>query len=113
MTYDGNPDRPIFIDIDGTLTDKPNQGGKVLLDRIAYIKRLVKEGRQVVVWSGGGTRYAVEWVQANGLDDLHDEFGWDSGDLFAIGKPEVIVDDNPYIRPLGRMLIMSPKDFFK
>ena len=113
MTYDGNTDRPVFIDIDGTLTDKPNQGGNVLADRIAHIRKLVGQGQDVVIWSGGGTDYARHWVYANGLADLHDELGWESGDLTAIGKPEVIVDDNPDIRPKGRMPIVPPEDFFK
>ena len=103
MTYDGNPDRPIFIDIDGTLTDKPNQGGKVLDDRVAHIRRLVRQGQSVVIWSGGGNLYAQDWVDANRLQGI----------VTAIGKPEKIVDDNPDIRPKGRMPIISPDDFFK
>ena len=102
MTYDGNTDRPIFIDIDGTLTDHPEQHGKAIPERIEHIRRLVSRGQSVVIWSGGGTLYARNWVTAHGL----------AGIVTAIGKPETVVDDNPDIRPKGRMPIVSPQDFF-
>ena len=104
MTYDGNMDRPVFIDIDGTLTDHPTQQWSgVIPERIAHIWRLIAEGHSVVVWSGGGTDYAEEFVRDNGLAHL----------VTAIGKPEIVVDDNPDIRPKGRIPIVSPDDFFK
>ena len=103
MTYDGNTDRPIFIDIDGTLTDHPSQHGNAIPERIAHIWRLLGQGHSVVIWSGGGTQYARKFARDHNLDHL----------VTAIGKPEMIVDDNPDIRPKGRMPVVSPQDFFK
>ncbi len=61
-------DLPIFIDIDGTLTLSPyKKWGEVLPKRIAEVRRLIDGDFQVVLWSGGGTRYVRDFAVANGL----------------------------------------------
>lgn len=96
-------DRPIYIDIDGTLTDSPDSSwGMVFHARIAYINKLVILGTQVVIWSGCGTEYAKAFCEKHGLKGI-----------ICVGKPEHIVDDNPDIRPRNRMLTSTPEEFFK
>ncbi len=95
--------RPIFIDIDGTLTTHGNvQWADPIQSRIDQVKKMLRDGKSVVIWSGGGCEYARTWASAYGLDKA-----------VCIGKPEMCVDDNPHIRPEGRMPIRSPEDFFK
>ena len=94
-------DRPFFIDIDGTLTDFPQQGGNVIEARLEQIRTLVKHGTQIVIWSGGGTAYVKKFCKENNLNNV-----------IMIGKPELIVDDNPNIRPPSFMPLLTPEDFF-
>ncbi len=95
-------DRPIYIDIDGTLTkDGKRMWGEVIPERIIVVRALLRAGKQVVIWSGGGTAYAKAFV------DQHDLQG-----AIAIGKPEYCIDDNPTIRPRMSSRILSPKAFF-
>lgn len=93
--------RPIFIDIDGTLTDKGTRDGNPIPDRIKRLKAMVAGGYQIVVWSGTGTTYAVKFCKDNGITGV-----------IAIGKPEYCVDDNPMIRPKS-LRVESPEEFFK
>jgi hypothetical protein len=92
---------PLYVDIDGTLTDLPTKGGNVIDDRITKVKRLIEAGQEVVIWSGGGTSYAKKFAQDHGLNGV-----------VCIGKPDTVVDDNPTIRPSGRMAIRTPTEFF-
>ena len=93
---------PVYFDIDGTLTDAPEkQWGKVVQQRLDIVRGLIESGREVVIWSGGGTEYARAFAMKYGL----------SGAV-CIGKPAVMVDDNPDIRPRERMMLMSPPDYF-
>ena len=93
---------PIFIDIDGTLTDAPGkQGGKVLPDRIKTVRSRIAAGQEIVIWSGGGTAYAKAFAVKHGLSGAT-----------CIGKPSIVVDDNPDIRPRDRMIVASPDEFF-
>ena len=102
MTYDGVMDRPTYIDIDGTITDLPGkQGGNPIQARLELIKEMIAAGKQVVIWSGGGTAYVKRFCLANGIVGAT-----------MIGKPELVVDDNPDIRPKGRMRVMAPEKFF-
>lgn len=95
-------DRPLFIDIDGTLTMNPVvPWGAPRMDRIAKVKELILAGWQVVLWSGGGTSYARAFAEKYGL-----------ASTIAIGKPEMMIDDNPTIRPAGRMVRVAPDEFF-
>ena len=54
----------ISFDIDGTLisNDKPRY------HVIDLMRWFIDEGHEVFVWSGGGTDYALHWVQKLGLD---------------------------------------------
>lgn len=91
------------MDIDGTLTNEPSRPwGKVNVRRLHKIQDLIASGRQVVIWSGNGTAYAREFAMCYGL-----------AGAVAIGKPEVMVDDNPTIRPANRMPVVSPETYFR
>lgn len=93
----------LFIDIDGTLTDSPEYGGKPLIDRIKKIKYLISQGHEIVIWSGNGTAYAKKFAQDNDI----------VGTVCCIAKPTLLVDDNPTIRPLGRIKVVDPTTFFE
>ena len=93
---------PIFIDIDGTLTFAPeSKWGEPIHERIKRVVDMLAAGTEVVLWSGGGTKYAREFADRYGL-----------GGAVCIGKPSLMIDDNPTIRPPGRMPIKAPEDFF-
>ena len=95
-------ERPIYIDIDGTLTLEPKRPwGSPIEARIETVQRLIANGKPVVIWSGGGTTYAGLFAYRYGL----------SGAV-CIGKPEKIVDNCPTIRPVRRMPILTPEQFF-
>ena len=101
---DGVLDRHIFIDIDGTLTDTPTEaGGKAIPERIEHIWRLVGLNKSVVIWSARGAAYARAFAAQHGILEI----------VTAIGKPEILVDDDPSIRPRNLMPVMHPDDFFK
>ena len=93
---------PIFIDIDGTLTDTPTRGGRGKPERIAAVKALIESGREVVLWSGSGTDYVRALAKKYGLCPIA-----------CIGKPDRMVDDNPNMRPPGLMPVVPPEEFFK
>lgn len=93
---------PVFIDIDGTLTDDPvNRFGNPLVYRISKVQELLDSGQQVVLWSAGGGDYAEEFAEKYNI------YG-----AVCIGKPALCVDDNPTIRPIGNMKIYSPEEYF-
>ena len=94
---------PTFIDIDGTLTTVPNQKwGPIIPDRIHDVQAMIGRGMEVVLWSGGGTAYARAFAKK-----------YDLRPAVCIGKPSQIVDDNPSVRPPGRMHIVPPDEFFE
>lgn len=94
--------RPTYIDIDGTLTTAPHRPwGPVIESRLQRVRDMVAAGRSVVLWSGGGTGYAVRFADRYDLDGV-----------IALGKPERCVDDNPDIRPRRRMPVIDPDTFF-
>ena len=93
---------PTYIDIDGTLTDTPHgQWGAPFEERLRAVRGLIEIGREVVIWSGGGTSYAKAFADKHGL----------SGAV-CVGKPGLVVDDNPDIRPHGRMSVIPPIAYF-
>ena len=93
---------PVFIDIDGTLTTVPTRmWGEVLPERSAAVLALIENGREVVLWSGGGTAYVRAFAEKYALSPN-----------VCIGKPGIAVDDNPTIRPAGRLRIIAPEIFF-
>ncbi len=92
--------RPIFIDIDGTLTMDGSHGwGTPILSRLEKVRELIKQGYEVIVWSGGGTKYAKDFCKFHRLEVT-----------LAIGKPGKIVDDNPKIRP--QLVCVLPEEYF-
>lgn len=87
---DKTVERPVYVDIDGTLTSTPGRPwGPTVDDRVATVRRLVDEGYTIVLWSGGGRTYARRWAAEHGL----------AGSVACEGKPAVWVDDNPYVSP--------------
>jgi len=78
-----------FIDIDGTITEEQRAKSwyrsKPRLDVIEKIQKLYNEGHEIILWSGN-TNYAQKVAQ-----DLEDKYGIKV--VAAIGKPEVIVDN--------------------
>ncbi len=94
---------PIFIDIDGTLTTVPTKKwGPVIPDRIESVQAMIGRGVEVVLWSGGGTEYVRAFAEK-----------YDLRPSVCIGKPHQMVDDNPTVRPPGRMNIVPPDEFFE
>ncbi len=93
-------ERPIYIDIDGTLTDAPGGGGEPLLDRLDHVRQMIARGVPVVVWSGNGEDYAEFFCAKHQLKPHA-----------ILGKPTMCVDDNPRISP--SMVIASPEEFFR
>lgn len=90
-----------FIDIDGTMTDSPEEWhGNLRVDVLDKVLRLIQNGHEVVVWSARGADYAKEFVRLGNLDVVA-----------AIGKPDVIVDDKPTIRPEHRLQYLTPEEF--
>ena len=87
---------PIYIDIDGTLTDKPGGKGTALDGRIAIVKRMIESGTPVVLWSSAGTEYAQTFAKQH---DIKAEA--------AIGKPDYCIDDMKAIKWNG-MKVRSP-----
>ncbi len=93
---------PFYFDIDGTLTTVPNQKwGAPIRERIAQVVHLIGSGQEVIIWSGGGTSYAREFADRHGIHGA-----------LCVGKPHIIIDDNPHIRPRTRMQIISPGEWF-
>jgi len=89
-----------YIDIDGTLTDLEDRGGNPIEYRIDYVRRLSQK-HEVVLWSGGGSKYARSFAKKHRLLSV-----------ICVGKPDVIVDDRETIRPEGKMRMLSPVTFF-
>ena len=88
----------IFCDIDGTLTDNGEKKyGIPIESRIESLRKLSKI-HTIILWSGNGTEYAEEFQQKHNLINC-----------IAIGKPHLIIDDNPTIRPNWNSLIKSPE----
>lgn len=80
--------RPIYVDIDGTLTDSPDQGGNPIESRLERIRKLALL-QEIILWSGGGKEYVQKFAEENNLHGFT-----------MLGKPEFCVDDNPKIRPM-------------
>lgn len=84
-------ERPVCVDIDGTLTTTPGRPwGPPIASRLDAVRRLVAAGHRVVLWSGGGRSYAEQFAAR------HDLTG---ATLVCEGKPSLWVDDNPAVSP--------------
>lgn len=87
----------LYVDIDGTLTDTSQaQWGNPIMPRIEKLRQLIDEGHFVVLWTGAGADYAREFGNRYGINAHH-----------CLAKPDVIVDDNPTIRP--RKMVEGPE----
>lgn len=80
-------DLPVYIDIDGTLTDKPEGKGTADESRIKIVQRMIEKGTDVVLWSAAGGEYARKFADDNGLDVVA-----------ALGKPDYCIDDMTQIK---------------
>lgn len=78
-------DMRIFVDVDGTLTDR--QCAKSAFranprhDMIAAVRKLASEGHEIVLWTGN-TEYAKRAAEALGVPAA-----------VCVGKPQMIVDN--------------------
>ena len=88
----------IYCDIDGTLTiDGKIPNSAPIIKRIEKIRDL-SERFTVILWSGNGLEYAEKFKKEHKLDKC-----------LALGKPHLIIDDNPTIRPNWDKLIKNPE----
>ena len=80
----------VAFDIDGTLIypeGVPNHlADTPRYDIINFLLFLQKIGCEIVIWSGGGTEYAVHWIYKLGLDNCRVA---EKGSL----EPDIAVDD--------------------
>ena len=94
----------IFCDIDGTLT-KARRGkwGDPNCETICKIKKLIEDGHEGVIWTGGGTRYAKKFCQHHGIKAS-----------VMVGKPDLLVDDRKTIRPKSLIdRTVTPEEFLR
>ena len=77
----------VYIDIDGTLTHVDNG----VLDgheaRIRGVRKLLKKGCEVVLWSGRGAAHCRAFAEKYELEGVD-----------CKTKPHIVVDDNPNLR---------------
>jgi hydroxymethylpyrimidine pyrophosphatase-like HAD family hydrolase len=92
----------IYIDVDGTLTNKDEKWGEPNYPLIQKVKRLINDGKEVIIWSGNGRGYALAFCTRYGINPF-----------ICLAKPKIVVDDNPHIRPKGRMNIIHPSEFLE
>jgi hydroxymethylpyrimidine pyrophosphatase-like HAD family hydrolase len=93
----------LFIDIDGTLTDTPESSwGNPNEEIINKVKKWIDKGVNVVIWSSRGEKYSRQFCKK-----------YDIINVICIGKPDLIVDNNPTIRPKHKMHILTPNQFLK
>lgn len=95
--------RPIYCDIDGTLTDNGAAPGNPIHSRIDKIKGIIAKSRDVsvIVWSARGTKYAEEFCSKHGIEAL------------AIGKPSLCVDDHECLFGPSTEIVLANKFFEK
>jgi len=88
----------IYIDIDGTLTiDGFHPGASPLLTRVEMVRKLSQQ-HTVVLWSGNGESYARKFAAHHRL-----------ARVIPLGKPHLIIDDQPQIRPNWATIIKPPE----
>lgn len=89
----------IYCDIDGTLTDNGNKANsKIMVNRIRKLKELSKN-HNVYLWSARGYDYVYDFAYNNGL----------GADVILCAKPDLIIDDNPTIRPNWEQIKVKPE----
>jgi phosphoserine phosphatase len=89
-----------YFDIDGTLTDDPeDKWGNPYVERIDKVRSIIEQGHDVLIWSGNGTDYAKAFCEKYNLHPM-----------CAIGKPDFYFDDKRDIRAPGKMVHLEPDD---
>lgn len=95
----------IFVDVDGTLTQKQCAKSAFKVpprqDVLDKVRKLIAEGHEVILWTGN-TAYAKRVAALYGLD------------VVAIGKPQMIVDNQ--VGRWGKRLknrVISPEKFLE
>lgn len=86
----------LYIDIDGTLTERQRKWANPIQSRIDKVKALIEAGHEVIIWSGS-TRYARLWCRKYGIKPKA-----------ALGKPQHIVDNKQNVRPSRLMADREP-----
>lgn len=111
----------LFVDVDDTLVlyqrPGPNPYGVYAgtpwepnIRLIEGVKQFAKDNPEalIVVWSGGGRAYAIEWADRLGLGDIADGLLKDSSTMHLITEEDIVIDDmdlggrrthNPYEWP--------------
>lgn len=93
--------RPIYVDIDGTLTHSPRKGwGEPRTDVIHAVKKAIEAGETVILWSAGGDDYCKAFAEKYGIA-AH----------AYLTKPGVVVDDALRVRASYRMRNLAPDEF--
>lgn len=89
----------LYIDVDGTLTDKPDgPWGEPREDIIETVRSAIAAGHQVIIWSAQGEDYARAFAA---MHHLH---------AYAyLSKPDLCVDDRNPIRPPHKMQVIPPE----
>jgi len=103
----------IYMDIDGTLTDRQKRWAKPIPERINRVKAMIAAGENVIVWSGT-YRYAREWCDRNGFTGKYEPYA-------VMPKPKYFVDNQSRVRSLpegggkilGRRTIITPEAFME
>lgn len=102
----------LFIDIDGTLTDKDHadhlkktkgtcRWANPNREAIGLVKKLISRGHEIVIWSAGGRQYAIEFCDFYGIEPIA-----------CVAKPKIIVDDQ-VDKHLRKASILTPEQFLK
>lgn len=78
---------PVYIDIDGTLTNSAGSKGDPIPSRLDVVRGMIKDGTPVVLWSSAGCEYAKTFADENNLDVTA-----------AVGKPDYCIDDMKSIK---------------
>jgi hypothetical protein len=93
--------RPIYICVEGVLTNDPDHAGGVVRKSVLdKVRELCKSGVPIILWSSAGADYAKKFAAENYLSVSA-----------CLDKPGMIVDEKPSIRPKGKMPILSSKQF--
>lgn len=91
----------IFCDIDGTLTTTPGKPwGPVREWLVEKLKKRQRAGDDIVLWSGRGKKYVEEFTLSIGFPFVT-----------CVSKPDLVIDDNPGIRPCEKCKPVHPNDW--
>lgn len=97
---------PIFVDVDGTMTDAGGSAwGNPKKSVIDAVRAAIGQGIEVVVWSARGRKYCLEFCKKHNIKPIA-----------CVGKPNTLVDDfverhGKGFRDDWRMLWLTPEAF--